>query len=289
MLHLLEVNVEDFDAVAIPGGFEKAGFYKDAYSREFLDIIRKFSEQGKPIASICVGALPVGRSGILTGRRATTYHLLEGKRRRELAAMGAVVVDTPLVQDGNIITSTSPATAIDVAFTLLEALTSPENANRIKKLMGFDSYNAKFVHINIISENWGKLAQFYERVFGCKCVLPERDMSGKWIEDGTGVFNAHIKGIHLRLPGYDENGPTLEIFQYNRNILGEKPKINQTGLVHIAFLVDDVESALSKVLSEGGSQLGKIVMKDIPEVGKLIFVYAKDPEGNIIELQNWEK
>src|SRR3989338_5124186 len=161
MLHLLEVNVKDFDAVAIPGGFEKAGFYKDAYSREFLDIIRKFSEQGKPIASICVGALPVGRSGILTGRRATTYHLLEGKRRRELAAMGAVVVDTPLVQDGNIITSTSPATAIDVAFTLLEALTSPENANRIKKLMGFDSYNAKFVHINIISENWGKLAQFY--------------------------------------------------------------------------------------------------------------------------------
>jgi len=138
MIQLSEVKVKDFDAVAIPGGFEKAGFYQDAYSREFLDIIRKFSEQGKPVASICVGALPVGRSGILTGRRATTYHLLEGKRRRELAAMGAVIIDAPLVQDGNIITSTSPATSIDVAFTLLENLTSRENATTIRRWMGFE-------------------------------------------------------------------------------------------------------------------------------------------------------
>ena len=138
MIQLSEVKVEDFDAVAIPGGFEKAGFYQDAYSQEFIDIIRKFSEQGKLVASICVGALPVGRSGILAGRRATTYHLLEGKRRKELAAMGAVVVDTPLVQDGNIITSTSPATAIDVAFTLLENLTSPKNAMTIRRWMGFE-------------------------------------------------------------------------------------------------------------------------------------------------------
>ena len=136
-LQLSEVRVEDFDAVAIPGGFEKAGFYQDAYSPEFLDIIRKFAESGKPIAAICVGALPVGKSGILKGKRATTYHLLEGKRRQELAETGAVVVDEPLVQEGNIITSTSPATAVDVAFALLEELTSRENAVAIRKWMGF--------------------------------------------------------------------------------------------------------------------------------------------------------
>ena len=147
----------------------------------------------------------------------------------------------------------------------------------------------KFVHTNIISDNWERLAQFYEKVFGCTRILPERDMSGKWIEDGTGVLNAHIKGAHLRLPGYGESGPTLEIFQYNKNFNADKTHINQPGFTHIAFLVDDVESALKEVLSAGGGQLGKVVSKEFPELGLLTFVYAKDPEGNIIELQNWKK
>jgi len=137
MIQLSAVKVEDFDAVAIPGGFEKAGFYDDAYSPEVLEIIRRFGELGKPIASICVGALPVARSGVLTGRRATTYHLLGGKRREQLAAMGAEVVDEPLVRDGNIITSASPATGIDVAFALLEVLTSRKNTVKIRRLMGY--------------------------------------------------------------------------------------------------------------------------------------------------------
>lgn len=138
-LQLSEVKVEDFDALAVPGGFEKAGFYQDAYSAEFLDVIRRFAKSGKPIAAVCVGALPVGKSGILKNRRATTYHLLEGKRRKELAAMGAKVIDASLVQDGKIITSTSPATATEVAFALLELLTSRENVMAIKKWMGFES------------------------------------------------------------------------------------------------------------------------------------------------------
>ncbi len=139
MIQLSEVNVEEFDALAIPGGFERAGFYQDAYSQGFLDIIRRFSEIGKPVASICMAALPAAKSGVLAGRQATTYHLLEGKHRKELAAMGPLVLDAPLVRDGNIITSTSPATAIDVAFALLEDLTSRENAINIRKWMGFES------------------------------------------------------------------------------------------------------------------------------------------------------
>lgn len=138
MIQLIDVRADDFDAVAIPGGFEKAGYYQDAYSPEFLDTIRKFAALGKPIASICVGALPVGRSGVLKGRPATTYHLLDGKRRRELAEMGAMVVDASLVRDGNIITSNSPATAADVAFALLEDLTSRDNALTVRRWMGFE-------------------------------------------------------------------------------------------------------------------------------------------------------
>lgn len=149
--------------------------------------------------------------------------------------------------------------------------------------------NAKYVHTNIISENWIRLAGFYETVFGCSRVLPERDMSGGWIEDGTGVPGARVKGIHLRLPGHGENGPTLEIFEYNYASTGMIKKINEAGIVHIAFHVDDVEQALADVISNGGSRLAKTVTKDISDVGLLTFVYARDPDGNIIELQNWKK
>jgi 4-methyl-5(b-hydroxyethyl)-thiazole monophosphate biosynthesis len=136
-LRLEDVQDEEFDAVAVPGGFERAGFYNDAYSDAFLDVFRRFSAAGKPIAAICTGALPVARSGVLRGRRATTYHLLDGKRRKELAEMGAQVVDEPVVRDGSIITSTSPATAADVAFELLKMLTSMDNVRTTRHSMGF--------------------------------------------------------------------------------------------------------------------------------------------------------
>ncbi|MFZ5969924.1 MAG: DJ-1/PfpI family protein [Bacillota bacterium] len=137
-MHISEVNVVEFDALAIPGGFEEAGFYEDAYSEEYLNIIREFDKAGKIIASICVGALPIGKSGVLAGRNATTYNLLNGKRQKQLAAFGAhVIYGEPIVVDKNIITSYNPSTAFDVAFKLLELLTSQENCSNVKQLMGF--------------------------------------------------------------------------------------------------------------------------------------------------------
>lgn len=135
-MHISEVNIDEFDALALPGGFEEAGFYEDAYSEEFLNIIREFDRAGKIIASICVGALPIGKSGVLVGRNATTYNW--GKRQKQLSEFGANVLgDQPIVVDKNIITSYNPSTAFDVAFNLLEILTSKENCVSVKKLMGF--------------------------------------------------------------------------------------------------------------------------------------------------------
>jgi hypothetical protein len=47
-----EINIADFDALAIPGGFEKAGLYVDAYNPLFLELICKFNDANKIIASI---------------------------------------------------------------------------------------------------------------------------------------------------------------------------------------------------------------------------------------------
>ncbi|WP_188066510.1 DJ-1/PfpI family protein [Brevibacillus brevis] len=133
-----DADVNDFDALALPGGFEQAGFYEDAYRDDVLAFIREFEKQGKVIASICVGALPLGKSGILQGRNATTYNLNNQLRQKQLAAMGAhVIPDQSIVIDNNVITSYNPSTAFDVAFTLLESLTSRENTDNVKRLMGF--------------------------------------------------------------------------------------------------------------------------------------------------------
>jgi 4-methyl-5(b-hydroxyethyl)-thiazole monophosphate biosynthesis len=137
-LEFEKINVQDFDALALAGGFEKAGFYEDAYDEKLLNLIREFDKEGKIIASICVSALPIGKSGILKNRKATTYDLLDGLRRNQLADFGAIVKDENIVVDKNIITSTGPSTAIDVAFALLEMLTDKENLKAVKHYMRFE-------------------------------------------------------------------------------------------------------------------------------------------------------
>ncbi len=132
-----KINTGDFDALAIAGGFEKAGFYEDAYDERLLNLIREFDKHEKIIASICVSALPLGKSGVLKGRKATTYDLMDGMRKKQLAEFGAEIQDKSIVVDKNIITSTGPSTALDVAFTLLEMLTDKENVDLVKKYMRF--------------------------------------------------------------------------------------------------------------------------------------------------------
>lgn len=132
-----QINPANYDALAIPGGFEEFGFYEDAYDERFLNIIREFYQQGKIIATICVAALPLGRSGILKNRRATTYHLRDGYRQKQLAEFQVEVINEPIVVDHNIITSYCPQTAPDVAFRLLEMLTSKEKMKEVKEAMGF--------------------------------------------------------------------------------------------------------------------------------------------------------
>jgi 4-methyl-5(b-hydroxyethyl)-thiazole monophosphate biosynthesis len=132
-----KIKIKDFDALAIPGGFEKAGFYEDAYNERFLNLIREFDNKNKIIASICVAALPLAKSGILKNRLATTYDLLDGLRLRQLAEFGAIISKRKIVIDRNVITSNGPSTGIDVAFKLLEMLTDKENVNAVKKYMRF--------------------------------------------------------------------------------------------------------------------------------------------------------
>jgi predicted enzyme related to lactoylglutathione lyase len=146
---------------------------------------------------------------------------------------------------------------------------------------------ARFVHTNLTCRDWKSLVRFYCNVFGCVLQGPDKDYSGEWLDRVTALRDAHLRGIHLLLPGYGERGPTLEIFSYDTTLGGSSPKPDEPGFGHIAFSVDDVDQALASVVEAGGSAVGEIAMNDVEGVGTLRVVYARDPEGNIVELQKW--
>lgn len=146
----------------------------------------------------------------------------------------------------------------------------------------------KYVHTNIVARNWKTLSQFYIDVFDCKIKPPERNLAGAWLDNATGLNDASLQGIHLILPGYGSKGPTLEIFSYGAMTDAEQVMANTKGFSHIAFAVDDVKKTYNNALGHGAGKLGEITCKHVDGVGRLTFVYFRDPEGNIIEIQSWD-
>jgi len=146
----------------------------------------------------------------------------------------------------------------------------------------------RFVHTNIVAEDWQRLAEFYAEVFDCTPVPPQRNLAGLWLQRGTGVEGAAIRGVHLRLPGYGDDGPTLEIFTWSDTVANAASVANRKGFGHIAFAVNDVEATVAALEAHGGSLAGEVTRTRVAGAGVLTFVYAKDPEGNIVEVQAWE-
>jgi catechol 2,3-dioxygenase-like lactoylglutathione lyase family enzyme len=147
---------------------------------------------------------------------------------------------------------------------------------------------ARYVHTNIMAHDWQALATFYQDVFGCMPVPPQRDFKGEALERATNIPGAAFQGMHLRLPGYGENGPTLEIFQYQNMPARLETLVHRPGFGHIAFLVEDVAAARKAVLAAGGADVGETITLQTADGRRVTFVYVTDPEGNILELQSWE-
>jgi 4-methyl-5(b-hydroxyethyl)-thiazole monophosphate biosynthesis len=92
-----------------------------------------FDAQNKIIASVCVGALPIALSGILSKRKITdddnkTALQIEKEKTEN-------VINEPVVFNSNVIISWKPSTAFEVAYLLLERLTSKEHSDFIREMM----------------------------------------------------------------------------------------------------------------------------------------------------------
>jgi predicted enzyme related to lactoylglutathione lyase len=143
----------------------------------------------------------------------------------------------------------------------------------------------RFGHVNIVARDWRKLVAFYVEVFECTLLQPERNLSGPTIEAGLGVAGAALQGVHLRLPGYGDTGPTLEIYEY-QPLIDVPANVRRSGFGHIAFAVDDIVVVRQQVLAAGGGAVGEIVTTQAGS-RRVSWCYVTDPEGNGVELQTW--
>lgn len=113
--HVDEVQARDFDGLVIPGGYAPDILRRHA---RVLSLTREIFEAGKPVAFIChAGWVPIS-AGILRGRRGTSV----GAIRDDLVNAGLAWEDAPVVVDGNLISSRTPADLGHFMRALLAAL-----------------------------------------------------------------------------------------------------------------------------------------------------------------------
>ena len=135
---ITEDNVEDFfdyDVIVIPGGFGKANFFKEKDNKIFKKLIKYFSENNKMIIAICSAVINLLETTYIKNKRLTTY-LLDNKRYfNQLKNYNIIPVEEEIVIDENLLTCSGPGNALELAFKLLEKLTSKENLKTVKENM----------------------------------------------------------------------------------------------------------------------------------------------------------
>ncbi len=120
-------NVSDIDGLVVPGGYP--GYVNLANSPEALKLIKEMADKGKHLASICAGPVVLEKAGVITGRTVTCFPGMEDELQT------AIFSPERVVQDGNIITSRGPGTALDFALKLAEAWVSPDVARKLREEM----------------------------------------------------------------------------------------------------------------------------------------------------------
>lgn len=120
-----EADYEACGMMVFPGGM--TGTKNLMAHAPLMEVLGRFHKSGKPVAAICAAPMILGSAGLLAGKKATIYPGME----KELT--GASPTPGKVVEDGNIITSMGPATAMDFALALLSRAEGPGIAEKVKE------------------------------------------------------------------------------------------------------------------------------------------------------------
>ena len=118
-----EIRAADFDGLVIPGGYAPDIMRR---SQKLLQLTREIFQAGKPVAFIChAGWVPIS-ARIVKGRRGTSV----GAIKDDLVNAGLLWEDSPVVVDGNLISSRTPADLPDFMRALIAALEKSRDTSR---------------------------------------------------------------------------------------------------------------------------------------------------------------
>ncbi len=114
----------DYDMVVLPGGLPGADYLDD--DPRIHALLKDMAASGRYTAAICAAPKVLAHSGLLDGRQATGYPGV-------LDDVGGIDYRTEaVVEDGTIITSRGPGTAMDFALTLIERLTGKAKRDEVE-------------------------------------------------------------------------------------------------------------------------------------------------------------
>jgi transcriptional regulator GlxA family with amidase domain len=126
------------DLLIVPGGGWLARAEKGAWAlagnEQLLAMLRAVHAAGIILASVCTGAMLLGRANLLKDRPATTNHAA----LEDLKAMGACIVNARVVDDGDIITAGGITSSLDLGLWLIERFIGCEKALEISKSLEFE-------------------------------------------------------------------------------------------------------------------------------------------------------
>ena len=122
-----EANADDFDALILPGGVRNPDQLR--LHGNVIALIRRFGEQGKPVAAICHGPWLLIEADLLRDRTATSWPSI----RTDLRNAGAKVVDEAVVTDGNIVTSRKPDDVEAFTGAVIDVLKNQAAVERIRE------------------------------------------------------------------------------------------------------------------------------------------------------------
>jgi 4-methyl-5(b-hydroxyethyl)-thiazole monophosphate biosynthesis len=126
---LEDVKDETFDMVVLPGGGD--GVENLRRDPRVEAILRGMSERQKWVTAICAAPTLLAAYGFLEGKKATSHP----SRKDQVARQRVDYREQGVVQDGHIITSRGPGTAMEFALKLVEVLCGAEKVRELKEAL----------------------------------------------------------------------------------------------------------------------------------------------------------
>lgn len=123
-----EIADQTFDAVILPGGMP--GTTNLLESKELKDLLQRHATESRIIGAICAAPWVLSEAGVLDGKRATAYPGFE-----EHFSENTEFSDARIVDDGEVLTSRGPGTAMEFALYLVNRLVGEEKEKELRDAM----------------------------------------------------------------------------------------------------------------------------------------------------------